>query len=192
MKDKKEDARSQGTLSAIRDSILELLQKKPLQEITIAEVCRLAQINRGTFYHHFSDIYDAYESIEDEFLEAISAQLAAVDVSKLEISFFRQLLQFISEHSTFTLFIYTNTGKNPLLTRLIDYMKNKYIRDYMARFPHYTKQRIERIFTYSVNGSMAVIVDWLKNGSPADVGQLAAEIDRFNQWIMSGFLENSL
>lgn len=45
MKNEKFDARSQNTLVAIRSSILELLQKKRLQEITIAEVCRSAHIN---------------------------------------------------------------------------------------------------------------------------------------------------
>ena len=83
MKNEKFDARSQNTLVAIRSSILELLQKKRLQEITIAEVCRSAHINRGTFYHHYFDIYDAYESIEDEFFEEISVRLSSVDVSRL-------------------------------------------------------------------------------------------------------------
>lgn len=132
MKNEKFDARSQNTLVAIRSSILELLQKKRLQEITIAEVCRSAHINRGTFYHHYFDIYDAYESIEDEFFEEISVRLSSVDVSRLELSFFQEILEFISEHCAFTLFIYTNNGKNSLLTRLIDYVKNKY----SAIIPH--------------------------------------------------------
>ena len=92
MKNEKFDARSQNTLVAIRSSILELLQKKRLQEITIAEVCRFAHINRGTFYHHYFDIYDAYESIEDEFFEEISVRLSSVDVSRLELSFFQEIL----------------------------------------------------------------------------------------------------
>lgn len=192
MKNEKFDARSQNTLVAIRSSILELLQKKRLQEITIAEVCRSAHINRGTFYHHYFDIYDAYESIEDEFFEEISVRLSSVDVSRLELSFFQEILEFISEHCAFTLFIYTNNGKNSLLTRLIDYVKNKYIRDYSARFPQLSRARIEKIFTYGINGSMAVIIDWLKSGSPEEAGLLAAEIVRFNQYVVGGFLENSM
>lgn len=192
MKNEKFDARSQNTLVAIRSSILELLQKKRLQEITIAEVCRSAHINRGTFYHHYFDIYDAYESIEDEFFEEISVRLSSVDVSRLELSFFQEILEFISEYCAFTLFIYTNNGKNSLLTRLIDYVKNKYIRDYSARFPQLSRARIEKTFTYGINGAMAVIIDWLKSGSPEEAGLLAAEIVRFNQYVVSGFLENSM
>lgn len=167
-------------------------KKKRLQEITIAEVCRSAHINRGTFYHHYFDIYDAYENIEDEFFEEISVRLSSVDVSRLELSFFQEILEFISEHSAFTLFIYTNNGKNSLLTRLIDYVKNKYIRDYSARFPQLSRARIEKIFTYGINGSMAVIIDWLKSGSPEEAGLLAAEIVRFNQYVVGGFLKNSM
>ena len=179
-------------IEQMKGNVLELLQKKRLQEITIAEVCRSAHINRGTFYHHYFDIYDAYESIEDEFFEEISVRLSSVDVSRLELSFFQEILEFISEHCAFTLFIYTNNGKNSLLTRLIDYVKNKYIRDYSARFPQLSRARIEKTFTYGINGSMAVIIDWLKSGSLEEAGLLAAEIVRFNQYVVSGFLENSM
>ena len=141
---------------------------------------------------HYFDIYDAYESIEDEFFEEISVRLSSVDVSRLELSFFQEILEFISEHCAFTLFIYTNNGKNSLLTRLIDYVKNKYIRDYSARFPQLSRARIEKTFTYGINGSMAVIIDWLKSGSLEEAGLLAAEIVRFNQYVVSGFLENSM
>ena len=39
---------------------------------------------------------------------------------------------------------------------------------------------------------MAVIIDWLKSGSLEEAGLLAAEIVRFNQYVVSGFLENSM
>lgn len=193
MKNEKFDARSQNTLVAIRSSILELLQKKRLQEITIAEVCRSAHINRGTFYHHYFDIYDAYESIEDEFFEEISVRLSSVDVSRLEQSFFQEILEFISEHCAFTLFIYTNNGKNSLLTRLIDYVKNKYIRDYSGTLSatpreHGSKKLLPTGSTVrwrsSSIGSRAALSE--------EAGLLAAEIVRFNQYVVSGFLENSM
>lgn len=39
-------------------ALADLLQEKPLDKITVTDVVNQAQINRGTFYAHFSDIPD--------------------------------------------------------------------------------------------------------------------------------------
>lgn len=42
----------------IISALADLLQEKPLDKITVTDVVNRAQINRGTFYAHFSDIPD--------------------------------------------------------------------------------------------------------------------------------------
>ncbi len=50
----------------IRGAFTDLLRQKPIQNITIKELCERAGINRGTFYSHYTDIYDLRDNIEDE------------------------------------------------------------------------------------------------------------------------------
>ena len=47
---KKEDGRVRITRQMIRTALLNLLREKPLQHITVRELCEKASINRGTFY----------------------------------------------------------------------------------------------------------------------------------------------
>ena len=54
---KKEDRRVRYTKQAIRDGFLRLLAEKPIEKISVTEICREADINRGTFYAHYSDPY---------------------------------------------------------------------------------------------------------------------------------------
>ncbi len=61
-----EDRRIQKSKEAIQKSFLSLLQKKSLKTITVAEICRMANIGRGAFYLHYMDVYDLYEQIEGE------------------------------------------------------------------------------------------------------------------------------
>ena len=42
----------------INTALADLLQEKPLDKITVTDVVRRAEINRGTFYAHYSDIQD--------------------------------------------------------------------------------------------------------------------------------------
>mgnify|MGYP002917598254 FL=1 len=52
----------------IRKAFMDLLKQKPIQSISIRELCETAGINRGTFYTHYADIYDLMQRIEEEML----------------------------------------------------------------------------------------------------------------------------
>ena len=45
---RKEDRRTKYTRQAIKDTFLALLEKKSFSKITVTEICKLAEINRGT------------------------------------------------------------------------------------------------------------------------------------------------
>ena len=49
-KTKKQDRRTRYTRQTIKDTFLELLKQKSFTKITVTEVCKNAEINRGTFY----------------------------------------------------------------------------------------------------------------------------------------------
>ena len=60
------DRRVKYTKMVLRESLLELLQTKPINRISVTELCNNADVNRGTFYAHYSDPYDLLRHIEDE------------------------------------------------------------------------------------------------------------------------------
>jgi len=57
---------AQFTKKAIIDSFMKLLEQKPLDKITVKDIIEDCDINRGTFYYYFSDIYMLVESIFEE------------------------------------------------------------------------------------------------------------------------------
>lgn len=61
----KADLRVLKTQESLRHALLDLLKEKPLESISVAELCRLAKINRGTFYLHYKDIHGVFESYFD-------------------------------------------------------------------------------------------------------------------------------
>ena len=69
------DQRTRMTKQLIRKAFMELLREKPIQSISIRELCGLAGINRGTFYTHYKDIYDLLEQIEEEMTREIEKAL---------------------------------------------------------------------------------------------------------------------
>lgn len=53
----KNNRRRQTSVEKIRQVFLSLLQEKPLAQVSVAEICKGAGINRSTFYANFADIY---------------------------------------------------------------------------------------------------------------------------------------
>lgn len=60
------DRRIRRTQTAIKKGLLSLLKTKPINQITVKELCDLVDINRGTFYLHYTDIYYLLEVMEQE------------------------------------------------------------------------------------------------------------------------------
>ena len=64
MKEKAEYRSSRRSRALIRSALLSLMKDKPFDRITITEIARRADINRGTFYAHYRNIGEVLESIQ--------------------------------------------------------------------------------------------------------------------------------
>lgn len=71
MRSAEEDLRVLKTKRAVFETLEQLLQEKRLDKITVTELANRALINKGTFYLHYTDIYDLYR-------DALKAHMAAI------------------------------------------------------------------------------------------------------------------
>lgn len=55
----------------IKESFMELLIEKPFDKITVTDIVNRANINRGTFYAHYSDINRLVHAIEEEIVDVL-------------------------------------------------------------------------------------------------------------------------
>ena len=52
---------AKNTKLSLSTALLELLEAKPLDKITVTELVKKCGVNRQTFYYNFRDIYDLVE-----------------------------------------------------------------------------------------------------------------------------------
>ena len=62
------DGRVRYTKMVIRQSFLSLLQEQSVDKITVSDICRLAEINRATFYRHYENQYGILYELEFDLL----------------------------------------------------------------------------------------------------------------------------
>lgn len=72
----KTDRRVARTRDALGDALLELMQEKAFDAITVQEVLDRAGVGRSTFYTHYRDKDDLFLSDAEDFLEGVAGLLA--------------------------------------------------------------------------------------------------------------------
>jgi len=95
------DRRTQRTKRKLQEVLVRLLQTRNLQKISIREIAELADISRGTFYLHFTDIFDLYQAVENEVVQDItdivSAPSPVMDEDNLE-RMIGAIFEYLTEH----------------------------------------------------------------------------------------------
>lgn len=81
--------RQTKTKKQIKQALTILLKDIPFEELTITAICKVAQINRSTFYLHYLDKYDMMDQLKEDTLSHIYAMITdeTQDLSKEMISY---------------------------------------------------------------------------------------------------------
>lgn len=71
-----ENQRIRLSKTLLKEALVRLLETKPLDKITVYELCAEAQINRTTFYKYYGSQGDVLKDIEDELFAMLETYLA--------------------------------------------------------------------------------------------------------------------
>ena len=58
------------TKKSIHSTLVSMMKEHSYQDISVSNLCRSADIGRGTFYLHYNDIYEVVQELEDGILES--------------------------------------------------------------------------------------------------------------------------
>ena len=83
MTEKKTDRRVRRTRALLRQALTELLETKDARSITVQELTDRADVNRGTFYAHYRDVFDMMDKMQEELFEELSLLMDQYDEEKL-------------------------------------------------------------------------------------------------------------
>lgn len=136
------------------NAFVKLLQEKDLNKISVTDICKLAEVNRTTFYASYIDIYDLADAVQKR-LEDDIAQLYGFDGQhNFTSDNFLKLFHHIKENQLFYK-TYFKLGVDGTF-RLTEY-------DVAAATEYYRDENIEYHVEFFRNGLNAVIKKWLAN-----------------------------
>lgn len=180
---RKADHSREETKNAIIDAFLELYKVEPLEKITINAITKMAQVNRGTFYYYYQDIYELLEELEESYLENVEKALSLLVSGVFDNNLLDKLnaiLQFYDKYKELLLlFIVQKPNK-----KVIEATKKIAI-SYALNLIGESSQNLtveqECIITYIAHAQFGIIIYWLENGHKLSLDQLAQIMLRVNK-----------
>lgn len=162
----KKDRRVKYTIMVIRESFIKILKDKPLSKITIKEICDEADVNRATFYAHYTDQYDLLHQIENDLIDDINQYLNRYDfknTSEVPVEMLEKILDYIKENAELIDVLLNSSSDIPFQHKMIKILGDQQILP--ANISNsLNKEDADYVFLFFANGSIGVIQQWLKTG----------------------------
>lgn len=174
------DRRVKYTKGVIKETLLELLQKKDISNITVKEICEIADINRGTFYRYYLDVYDLLKNIEQEFIEEIKQSPSIEHMQQHSVYSFSKGILSIFENNKDLVRILFSTDRNIyFLNEVLEVTYDKCIGAWEDRNPDADSEEIENAVVFIFNGALGIINYWVKNDFKTPSDSIASYIENF-------------
>lgn len=170
----KESRRVTMTKAMLKDSLLELMAKKPLSKISIKEICENADINRTTFYTHYTDQYALCDEIENDSVEKINTCLAKVSIRENRIQGLSEFLEYMKANGDLFKILMRSDFHNSFRVRFSEVAVKKLAElDYHENIPENEK---DYIFRFMFMGTLGMLEKWIENDFDKSPDELAVFI----------------
>ena len=152
----KNNKRRRESVERIRNAFFTLLRKNDLQNIKVSELCKLAEINRSTFYANYVDIYDLADKTCLELKKEVDRLFYLSADSKNYESEFLKLLNHIYDHRELYLF-YFKLGNERNIVQPDSFHDTQLLKNLFGKHVNYH-------IAFFKNGFNAIVKLWLENG----------------------------
>ena len=174
------DRRVKYTKKVIKDTFLSLLEKKDISSISVKELCDIADVNRGTFYRYYEDIYDLLKKIEEEFIEEIRDSNSMVHMSNHSIyTFTKEILDIFENNKKLVRVLFNADSNIYFLDDVLEVAYEKCIGNWESNIDSDDYNELENSVVFIFNGALGVINYWVKNDFSISSDLLAKYIEKY-------------
>ena len=182
MKEVKEDRRVRKTRKLYEDALIKLLKTKDINKITVTDLSEKVDMNRGTFYIHYDDIYDLLDSIETNLIKEFEkiAEIPQGEFTNIlfEEAFARivKALEYIDERREIFKVLLNEQGNLQFLAKIKKMFSQKLLYNLFDISCHVDKKYSSILSSFLISGFIGIIQEWLNNNESITVFELATVI----------------
>ena len=172
-----------NTKRKLNQSLIQLMGKKQITQISVKELTELADVNRGTFYFHYTDIYDMLRRTEEEFFvefEAIFDEVPCKEYSSKQTrNYMAAIFTFVYENRDFCRVLLGANGDMAFVEKMKRFVYEKCSGYWSMLNPQLDKNKYDNFNAFIINGCIGIMASWLNsdtNEAPEEIADAAAKI----------------
>lgn len=184
------DLRIVRTREFIFNALIDLIEEKGFEKITVTDITKRAKINRGTFYSHYEDKFDLLEKCEANLMREMEKKLVnklPLVISEIEGSYdktipFIQLVpmfEYLYENKKFIKILLTKSIDSPFQAKLKMFMHKMLFSE--GKHSIFKKEDLlvspNYLVSYISSAHLGVIQEWLvndKEDTPEEIARIIA------------------
>lgn len=183
------DRRIKYTKKTIKDTFIKLLDEKDIKKITVSEICKIADINRATFYRYYLDVYDLLDKIQEEFIDELKAPYLENPSRVNSVgAFTKEILNVFIENKELVKILFDTNNNIYFLNDVLEvayYMCQKRWEDDQ---PNISEDEINYAVTFIFNGALGVVNFWVKNDFDKDINEVSETIEKLAYFGTKNFI----
>lgn len=176
-----EDRRIRKTKKAMTEALAELLAQKPLGSISVREISEAADINRGTFYLHYHDVYDMVEKIQNEMFIKFNEIVATHESERKNKKLFpllTDIFDLLAENSKLAIVLIGKNGDAAFVDKLKSMVKEKCFADIKDILHTKNDKEMNYFYNHTVSGCIGIFNTWLNDGMKESSAEMALFTER--------------
>lgn len=186
------DSRVRRTKKLIRQGLITLAKNKSISKITVKELTDCVEINRGTFYLHYKDVYDLVENIEEELYSEFDEKISSVSSEELlknPLDICESFCTHFYEHMELYGVLLGQYGDAQFSYKLGELLNDKVYELFKKIFPSMNKTKFDLAYNYGKFGYVGLLSAWFNDHSewtPRQIAEMWLHLTTLGLWGILG------
>lgn len=185
----KSDARVRYTKMRIKEAFFECLKEKPVNKITVTELCAKSEVNRSTFYTHYSDPFDLLEKLEEEALAGLREFIEGEKDFDRDV--LPAMLKGVKNADSPTALLVSENGDPGFAQKISALFYKNYIGTIERALPGADEETQAEVYHFLAAGCGSVLSHWFSRGREIPVEELTTRIERLSRALLTAYRELS-
>lgn len=177
----KEDRRIRRTKKLLRQGLAELMNEKEFKDITVKDITERMDMNRGTFYLHYSDTYDLLDKVENELIEDFENLIDTYHPTEENHSAFviiDQIFDYITENEALCKTFFLSKSSNRFLGKFMNVISKKGLEIQKELSFHRDPLHTEYLFTFLTYGMIGILHKWFSSDMKMPKAEIVDLLDK--------------
>lgn len=177
----KTDRRIKYTKALLKEALVELLKEYHISKISVTALCDAADVNRSTFYAHYTDQFDLLRQVEDDVIKNLKSFLEQHVDDRMPITEqnLKGILEYAKANADLFAMLLGEHGDHAFHNNLMELVK-------LIPFQYSAEEgKKEYLLAFAINGCISVLHKWLveeREETPEEMANLVLKV------IYHGFL----